>query len=59
MMEAIRPMDTPDHMDSQHQYSIISGMSLRSSFVGMVHILNSTETANFEALQTSFKSIQG
>ncbi len=56
---AMNDMQKINHKDSQHQYSIISGMSLGSSFIGMVHILNSTEIKNIEALETNIKTLQG
>ncbi|KAI8628056.1 hypothetical protein F5Y19DRAFT_439418 [Xylariaceae sp. FL1651] len=46
--------DSPD----KKRFSIISGMTFGSSFVGMVHILNTTSTAVSEKLSTVVSSVQ-
>ena len=50
----------PDGADSSkiNKFSIISGMTFGSSFVGMVHILNTTSTTVNESMSTMATSLQ-
>ena len=47
-----------DDTDSKHTFSIVSGMTFGSSFVGMVHVLNTTETTTSQRLDTVASSLQ-
>ncbi|KAF7551976.1 hypothetical protein G7Z17_g4620 [Cylindrodendrum hubeiense] len=47
-----------DEADSENKFSIISGTTFGSSFVGMVHILNSTDTQVSESLTSVASSMQ-
>ncbi|KAL2147355.1 hypothetical protein VTI28DRAFT_9819 [Corynascus sepedonium] len=43
---------------SENKFSIISGMTYGSSFVGMVHILNTTNTSVSESISSAAASLQ-
>ncbi|KAI1113059.1 hypothetical protein F5Y14DRAFT_462904 [Nemania sp. NC0429] len=43
---------------SAKRYSILSGMTFGSSFVGMVHVLNSTDTKVSETMTSAAQSLQ-
>jgi len=46
-----------DEKDAKH-YSILSGMTFGSSFVGMVHVLNNTDTSVSQAMTSAAQSMQ-
>ncbi|GAB1318010.1 hypothetical protein MFIFM68171_08220 [Madurella fahalii] len=50
--------DTDGSGDNINKFSIISGMTFGSSFVGMVHVLNTTDTNVSESLSTLASSLQ-
>lgn len=47
-----------DKDDPSETFSIISGMTFGSSFVGMVHVLNTVDTAAGQSLSTMANSLQ-
>ncbi|KAK4185144.1 hypothetical protein QBC35DRAFT_534420 [Podospora australis] len=47
-----------DDPDGANRFSIISGMTYGSSFVGMVHILNTTSTSASESMTSMVASLQ-
>ncbi|KAK7222804.1 hypothetical protein V2G26_010807 [Clonostachys chloroleuca] len=49
---------TEESKEDKEKFSIISGTTYGSSFVGMVHILNSTHTAASEAMTAAASSMQ-
>jgi hypothetical protein len=50
--------DTKEGSDKVNKFSIISGMTFGSSFVGMVHVLNTTQTSVSDSLSTFASSLQ-
>jgi len=50
--------DTEGDSDKINKFSIISGMTFGSSFVGMVHVLNTTSTTVSESMSTVATSLQ-
>lgn len=55
MMACARAKENPG---TANKYSILSGMTFGSSFVGMVHILNSSDTKVSETMQSAAASLQ-
>lgn len=50
--------DRPKDLKTADKFSIISGTTFGSSFVGMVHVLNTTETTASESLSSVASSLQ-
>ena len=58
MMSLANSTDSGSAGSTENHFSIISGMTFGSSFVGMVHILNSTDTKVSEDLSSYAGSLQ-
>jgi len=56
-MAAIAAQEDSDSPDA-HKFSIISGMTFGSSFVGMVHVLNTSSTSVYEKMTSVVDTLQ-
>lgn len=56
--ESMMQLAHQDDMDGDNRFSVISGMTFGSSFVGMVHILNSTDTTVSQSLSSLAGTMQ-
>ncbi|MCJ1479786.1 hypothetical protein MMC13_008472 [Lambiella insularis] len=55
---AMAQLALKDDINSKEMFSIISGMTFGSSFVGMVHVLNTTDTSASQSLSTAAATLQ-
>lgn len=51
-------MAKEDDKEDEKKYSIISGMTIGSNFIGMVHVLKTTETTSSQDMTTMAASLQ-
>ncbi|KAI0550347.1 hypothetical protein F4679DRAFT_208152 [Xylaria curta] len=57
-LEMIRCSCSKEDQGTANRYSILSGMTFGSSFVGMVHVLNSTDSKVSETMTSAAQSLQ-